>query len=100
MLSCICWACLISPASCSFIVAPRSLGRLDRRLDDGRVEILNEVAHERVPADRGGRPVAGAVAGGFAYRHGQAYELAEALLQCPAKLVLEIFFRQVLRGGR
>src|SRR5712692_6000702 len=104
MFSCICWACFIKPASCAFIeMSPslcRSLRGLDRGLDDGRVEILDQVAHECILADCGSRSIAGGVAGGFSYRHGQAHGLAEALLQCPAKLSLVALFREVLRSRR
>src|SRR5258706_10039720 len=98
MFSCICWACFIKPAICALTEMPPSLCRLDRGLDDGRVEILDEVANERVPGDCGGRSIARAVAGGFPYRHGQAHGLAEAFLQGSAKLLLEAPFREVLRG--
>src|SRR5712691_840818 len=100
MLSCICWACLIRPAICAFIEMSPSPYGLDRGLDDGRIEILDQVAYERVPADRRGRSIAGGVAGGFSYRHGQAHGLAEALLKCPAKLFLVALFRQMLRSRR
>src|SRR5712691_4745969 len=100
MFSCICWACFINPASCSFIEMSPSLYRLDRGLDDGRVELLDQVAHERILADCGSRSIAGGVAGGFPYRHGQAHGLAEALLQCAAKLFLVALFRQMLRSRR
>src|SRR5467141_3045332 len=100
MFSCICWACFINPASCVFIEMSPSLYGLDRGLDDGRVEILDQVAHEFIPADCGSRSIAGGVAGGFPYRHGQAYGLAEALLQGPAKLFLVALFRQMLRSRR
>src|SRR6266849_9427848 len=99
MCSCICWACLIKPAICAFIeISPSPYG-LDRGLDDGCVEILDQVAYERVPADCRSRSVAGGV-GGFPDRHGQAHGLAEALLQCPAKFFLVILFRQMLRSRR
>src|SRR5258706_368706 len=98
MLSCICWACFIKPAICAFIEMSPSLCRLDRGLDDGRVEILDQVANERIPGDCGGGSIARAVAGGLPYRHGQAHGLAEAFLQGPAKLLLEAPFREVLRG--
>src|SRR5205814_9561993 len=73
---------------------------LDRGLDDGRIEILDQVAYECVPADCRCRSIAGAVAGGFSYRHGQAHGLAEALLERPAKLFLVAPFRQMLRSRR
>src|SRR5712675_572704 len=98
MFSCICWACFIKPAICAFIEMSPSLCRLDRGLDDGRVEILDQVANERIPGDCGGRPIARAVAGGFPYRHGQAHGPAEAFLQGAAKLLLEALFREVLRS--
>src|SRR5258705_10871173 len=98
MFSCICCACFIKPAICAFIEMSPSLCRLDRGLDDGRVEILDQVANERIPGDCGCRPIACAVAGGLPYRHGQAHGLAEAFLQGPAKLLLEALFREVLRG--
>src|SRR6266850_111132 len=100
MFSCICWACFIKPAICAFIEMSPSLYRLDRGLDDGRVEILDQVAHECVPADCGSRSIAGGVAGGLSYRHGQADGLAEALLQGPAKLLLVALFREVFRSRR
>src|SRR6266852_2353796 len=100
MFSCICWACFIKPASCAFIEMSPSLYGLDRGLDDGRVEILDQVAYERISGDCGSRAIAGGVAGGFSYRHGQAHRLAEALLQRPAKLLLEALFRQMLRSRR
>src|SRR6267378_4937611 len=100
MFSCICWACFINPASCVFIEMSPSLYGLDRGLDDGRVEILDQVAHECIPADCGSRSIAGGVAGGLPYRHGQAYGLAEAFLQGPAKLLLVVLFRQMLRSRR
>src|SRR5882672_1197460 len=100
MFSCICWACLIKPAICSFIEMPPSAHGLDRGLDDGRIEILDQVAYERVPAHCRSRPIAGAVAGGFSYRHGQAHGLAETILQRRAQLFLVALFRQMLRGRR
>src|SRR6266446_10726383 len=100
MFSCICWACLIKPAICSFIEMSPSPYGLDRGLDDGRVEILDQVAHECVAADCRARSITGGVAGGFSYRHGQAHGLAEALLKCPAKLFLVALFRQMLRSRR
>src|SRR6267142_1424140 len=98
MFSCICWACFIKPAICAFIEMSPSLCRLDRGLDDGRVEILDQVTNERIPGDCCGGSIARAVAGGFPYRHGQAHGLAEAFLQGPAKLLLEAPFREVFRG--
>src|SRR5882762_6531452 len=98
MLSCICWACFIKPAICAFTEISPSLCRLDRGLDDGRVEILDQVANERIPGNCGGRSIARAVAGGFPYRHGQAHGLAEAFLQGSAKLLLEALFRELLRS--
>src|SRR5712691_8529058 len=100
MFSCICWACFIRPASSVFIEMSPSLYGLDRGLDDGCVEILDQVAHERIPADCGSRSITRGVAGGFSYRHGQAHGLAEALLQCAAKLFLVALFREVLRSRR
>src|SRR5712672_1420717 len=88
----------IKPAICAFIEMSPSLCRLDRGLDDGRVEILDQVANERIPGDCGGRPIARAVAGGFPYRHGQAHGFAEAFLQGAPKLILEALFREVLRS--
>src|SRR6266704_1443862 len=100
MFSCICWACLIKPAICSFIEMSPSPYGLDRGLDDGRIEILDQVAHECVAADCRGRSITGGVAGGFSYRHGQAHGLAEALLQRRAQLFLVAPFRQMLRSRR
>src|SRR6266702_6074365 len=100
MFSCICWACLIKPAICAFIENSPSAYGLDRGLDDGRIEILDQVAYECVPADRRSGSIAGAVAGGFSYRHGQAHGLAETLLERPAKLFLVAPFRQMLRSRR
>src|SRR2546427_487996 len=100
MFSCICWASFIRPAICAFIEMSPSAYGLDRGLDDGRIEILDQVAHERVPADCRSRSIAGAVAGGFSYRHGQAHGLAEAFLKCPAQLFLVAPFRQMLRSRR
>src|SRR5712691_3672191 len=100
MFSCICWACLIKPAICSFIEMSPSPYGFDRGLDDGRIEILDQVAYECVPADCRGRSIAGGVAGSFPYRHGQAHGLAEALLKCPAQLFLVALFRQMLRSRR
>src|SRR6267143_955334 len=100
MFSCICWACFIKPAICAFTEMSPSLCRLDRGLDDGRVEILDQVANERIAGDCGGRSIARAVAGGFPNRHGQAHGLAEAFLQGPAKLLLEALFRELLRSRR
>src|SRR5882672_684652 len=105
MFSCICWACLISPASCAFIclvsvVWFALLRRLDRRFDDGRVEVLDQVANERVLADRGGGAVARGVAAGLADTHRQAHRLAEVILQRSAQLVLEALFGKVLRRRR
>src|SRR5712692_571761 len=100
MFSCICCACFIKPASCAFIEMSPLLYGLDRGLDDGRVEILDQVAHERISGDCGSRAIAGGVAGGFSYGHGQAHRLAEALLQRPAKFLLEALFRQMLRSRR
>src|SRR5437879_9142777 len=100
MFSCICWACLINPAICAFIEMPPSPYGLDRGLDDGRIEILDQIPYECILADCSGRPIAGAVAGGFFYRHGQAQRLAEALMQRRAQLFLVALFRQMLRGRR
>src|SRR5437016_3664374 len=100
MFSCICWACLINPAICAFIEMPPSPHGLDRGLDDGRIEILDQIPYECILADCSGRPIAGAVAGGFFYRHGQAHRLAEAFLQRRAQLFLVALFRQMLRGRR
>src|SRR5436309_15533787 len=100
MFSCICWACFIKPAICAFIDDSPSAYGLDRGLDDSRVEILDQVAYECVPADRRSGSIAGAVAGGFSYRHGQAHGLAETLLERPAKLFLVGLFRQMLRSRR
>src|SRR6266853_1154641 len=100
MLSCICWASLIKPSICAFMEMSPSPYGLDRGLDDGRVEILDQVAYECVPADCRGRSIAGGVAGRFLYRHGQAHGLAEAFLQCAAKLFLVALFRQMLRRRR
>src|SRR5256885_12835578 len=73
---------------------------LDRGFDDGRIEILDQVAYECIPVDRRSGSIAGAVAGGFPYRHGQAHGLAESLLQRRAQLFLVALFRQMLRGRR
>src|SRR5437762_6627190 len=100
MFSCICWACLIKPAISAFIEMSPSPHGLDRGLDDGRIEILDQVAYECVAADCRCRPIAGAVAGRFSYRHGQAHGFAEALLQRRAQLFLVALFRQMLRSGR
>src|SRR5882672_7453232 len=100
MFSCICWACFIRPAICSFIEMSPSAHGLDRGLDDSRIEILDQVAYERVPAHCRSRSIAGCVAGGFSYRHGQAHGLAEAFLKCPAKFFLVALFRQMLRSRR
>src|SRR5437867_94941 len=100
MFSCICWACLIKPAICAFIETSPSAYGLDRGLDDGRVEILDQVAYEFVAADCRGRSIAGAVAAGLFYRHGQAHGLAETLLKSRAKLFLVAPFRQMPRGRR
>src|SRR5258708_28050176 len=98
MFSCICWACLIKPAICSFIEMSPSPYGLDRGLDDGRIEILDQVAYECVPADCRGGSITRGVAGGFSYRHGQAHGLAEALLKCLAKFFLVALFRQMFRS--
>src|SRR5439155_19863833 len=100
MFSCICWACFIKPAICAFIDDSPSAYGLDRGLDYSCIEILDQIAYECVPADCRSRSIAGAVAGGFSYRHGQAHRLAEAFLQRRAQLFLVALFRQMLRGRR
>src|SRR5207247_7983667 len=100
MFSCICWACFIKPAIRAFIDDSPSAYGLDRGLDYSCIEILDQIAYECVPADCRCRSIAGAVAGGFSYRHGQAHGLAEALLERPAKLFLVAPFRQMLRSRR